>query len=288
VETPFENSDSKVTNLEVEMAIDFEALRRKLGQLSGNNSRRNVMWRPQEGETSTVRLIAFPDNDGQPFAERWFYYGIGANRGLLTPHQFGKPDPFQELINKLRDDGSKESYELAKKLYPKMRSYALVVVRGEEDKGVRIWSFGKTVYQELLNIMLDEDFGDITDPLEGFDVKVECVKQPGRKWANTSVRARPRSSALSDDKKQIKEWMDNLPSLDELYTCKSYEELEKIINEWLDAGAPDEDTARAMQQQQQEQRQESSDNPFSADQSEGTSSTKYKDLDDAFNDLANF
>ena len=270
------------------MAIDFDALRRKLGQLSGNNSRRNVMWRPQEGETSTVRLISFPDNDGQPFAERWFYYGIGANRGLLTLHQFGKPDPFQELINKLRDDGSKESYELAKKLYPKMRSYALVLVRGEEDKGVRIWSFGKTVYQELLNIMLDEDFGDITDPLEGFDIKVECTKQPGRKWAMTSVRARPRSTPLSEDKKQIKQWMDNLPNLDDLYSPKSYDELEKIINEWLDAGAPDEETARSMQQNEQRSPAPAQQSNSDTSTASNASSTKYKDLDDAFNDLANF
>ena len=34
------------------MAINFDALRKKLGQLSGNNSRRNTMWRPQEGEES--------------------------------------------------------------------------------------------------------------------------------------------------------------------------------------------------------------------------------------------
>ena len=118
------------------MAIDFDAIRRKLNKLSGQNSRQNVMWRPQEGEEHTVRLLSFPDNDGQPFKERWFYYNIGNNPGLLAPYQFGNPDPIQELITKLRDDGSKESYELAKKLYPKMRCYAPVVVRGEEEKGV--------------------------------------------------------------------------------------------------------------------------------------------------------
>ena len=138
------------------MAIDFDAIRRKLNKLSGQNSRQNTSWRPQEGEEHTVRLLSFPDNDGQPFKELWFYYNIGNNPGLLAPYQFGNPDPIQELITKLRDDGSKESYELAKKLYPKMRCYAPVVVRGEEDKGVRIWAFGKTVYQSLLNIMLDE------------------------------------------------------------------------------------------------------------------------------------
>ena len=32
------------------MAIDLDAIRKKLSQLSGNNSKRNTMWRPQEGE----------------------------------------------------------------------------------------------------------------------------------------------------------------------------------------------------------------------------------------------
>ena len=101
------------------MAVDFEAIRRKLNQLSGQGNKRNVMWRPQEGEDVTVRLLSFPNNDdGLPFAERWFYYNIGNNPGLLAPYQFGKPDPIQDLINKLRDEGTKESYELAKKLYP--------------------------------------------------------------------------------------------------------------------------------------------------------------------------
>ena len=203
------------------MAVDFDKIRKKLGQLSGQNSRRDKMWRPQEGEETTVRLLSFPDNDGQPFKERWFYYNIGNNPGLLAPYQFGNPDPIQELINKLRDDGSKESYELAKKLYPKMRSYAPVVVRGEEDKGVRLWSFGKTVYQNILNIMLDEDYGDITDPAEGRDVKVVCTKPPGRMWATTTVRPRGKATLLSEDAKQTQEWLDYHPDFDDLYTCKT-------------------------------------------------------------------
>ena len=35
------------------MAIDFDAIRKKLGQLSGTSSKRNTMWRPQEGEEHT-------------------------------------------------------------------------------------------------------------------------------------------------------------------------------------------------------------------------------------------
>ena len=257
------------------MAVDFDKIRKKLGQLSGQNSRRDKMWRPQEGEETTVRLLSFTDNDGQPFKERWFYYNIGNNPGLLAPYQFGNPDPIQELINKLRDDGSKESYELAKKLYPKMRSYAPVVVRGEEDKGVRLWSFGKTVYQNILNIMLDEDYGDITDPDEGRDVKVVCTKPPGRMWATTTVRPRGKATPLSENSKQAQEWVDNPPDLDDLYSCKTYEELEKIVNDWLDGDDESSDVGSERPVRSE-----------STSTSEDTSSqSKYKSLDDAFADL---
>ena len=257
------------------MAIDFDAIRRKLNKLSGQNSRQNVSWRPQEGEEHTVRLLSFPDNDGQPFKERWFYYNIGNNPGLLAPYQFGNPDPIQELITKLRDDGSKESYELAKKLYPKMRCYAPVVVRGEEDKGVRIWAFGKTVYQSLLNIMLDEDYGDITDPEDGRDVKVVCTKAPGRQWATTEVRPRGKQSPLSENSDSVNQFTSNIPSLDDMYTCKTYEELEKIVNDWLNDDDSGDDTGTEFG---------GSTNKTSNNttQAEGQ---KYKSLDEAFADL---
>ena len=273
------------------MAIDFDAIRKKLGQLSGTSSRRNAMWRPEEGEEHTVRLLSFPENDGQPFKERWFYYNIGNNPGLLAPKQFGDPDPIQELINTLRDDGSKESYELAKKLYPKMRCYAPVIVRGEEDKGVRLWSFGKTVYQSLLNIMLDEDYGDITCPTEGRDVKVVCTKPPGRMWATTTVRPRGKATALSSDADQIKTWTDNIPSLDELYTLKTFDELEKIVNDWLNGEEDSDGTTRNATSNFTESTTTTTTSTSSTTtedeattESTGTS-TKYRSLDDAFADL---
>ncbi len=258
------------------MAIDLDAIRNKLNQLSGQNSRRNTNWRPQEGEEANVRILSFPDNDGQPFKERWFYYNIGNNPGLLAPYQFGKSDPIQELITKLRDDGSKESYELAKKLYPKMRCYAPVVVRGEEEKGVRVWAFGKTVYQTLLNIMLDEDYGDITDPKDGRDVKVVCTKPPGRMWATTEVRPRGKQSPLSEDASKAKGWLDSIPNLDDMFTLKSYEELEKIVNDWLNGDSDSDDKEFTPRNTPQP----------SSDSSESSSGTsKYKSLDEAFADL---
>ena len=153
-----------------------------------------------------------------------------------------------------------------------MRSYAPVVVRGEEDKGVRLWSFGKTVYQSLLNIMLDEDYGDITDPTDGRDVKVTCVKPPGRMWATTEVRPRGKQSGLSTDTTQAKDWIDGVPSLDEMYTCKTYEELEKLVNDWINGEDSTSDDNMGTTR-------------GSTENTSTEKNTKYKSLDAAFADL---
>ncbi len=271
------------------MALDLNAIRAKLNKLSGNSSRRDTLWRPTEGEEHVVRIIAFPDNEGQPFKERWFYYNIGNNPGLLAPHQFGSADPIQELINELRTDGNKESYELAKKLYPKMRAYAAVVVRGEEDKGVRLWSFGKTVYQSLLNIMLDEDYGDITDMTQGRDVKVVCNKPPGRMYAVTDVRPRGKATPLGENQKQASGWVKNIPNLDDMYTCKTYDELSNIVNAWI--GGED----SSSENNEGTSRNSGSDTSTSAatipvkknapTTSDDAATKKYQSLDDAFADL---
>tara|TARA_Y100001972_G_scaffold101709_1_gene126749 strand:+ start:9903 stop:10733 length:831 start_codon:yes stop_codon:yes gene_type:complete len=269
------------------MAIDMDAIRRKLGQLSGANSKRNIMWRPEEGEETTVRLIAYPDNDGQPFKELMFYYNIGDNPGLLAPYQFGSPDPIQELINKLRDDGSKESYELAKKLYPKMRCFAPVIVRGEEDKGVRLWAFGKQLYQSLLNYMLDEDYGDITDINDGNDIRVNCFKAPGKMWATTEVRPRPKSTPLSESPDQVKKWTSSIPKVDDLYEAKSYEELERIVNAWLNGD--DESSNKETMRGGTGSNASASPAPNVSDSSSSSPAesvtSKYASLDDAFKDL---
>lgn len=215
------------------MALNLDAIRKKLNQLNGQGKSKVSMWKPEENTESTVRLISFPDNDGQPFKERYFYYGIGKQRGLLAPNQFGKPDPIQELINKLREEGSKESYDLAKKLYPSMRVYAAVIVRGEEEKGVQIWAFGKKVYTSLINFILDEDYGDITDPFTGRDIRVTSTKVPGKTYADTDVRVRGKETKLAESDDQMKKWLDNIPDVDEMFQLKSYDELESIINSWL-------------------------------------------------------
>jgi len=255
------------------MAFDINAIRNKLAKLQGKTTGTSY-WRPSEGADSQVRLLSFKTDDGLPFKEFYFYYNIGKSRGILAPYQFGKPDPIQELITKLRADGSDESKELCKKLYPKMRVYAPVVVRGEEEKGVQIWGFGKMVYEQLYTLLADDEIGDLTDPFSGRDITVSQSKTPGRQWATTSVRPRLKQTQLSDNEAQMKEWIDSVPETDTLFDLESYDEISKKVNDWLNGEDTSSDgTSRNF------------DTGSSSTSSSGGGDSSFKSLDDAFSSL---
>lgn len=214
------------------MSINLDAIRAKVSQLSGlSKGRKDVLWKSEPGEY-TVRLLPWKNNDGQPFKERWFYYNIGQG-SILAPNQFGKNDPIQELINKLHASGKKDDKELAKKLYPKMRAFAPVIVRGQEEKGVMLWSMSKGVYARLLEFFLDSDIGDITDPNEGFDLKVKIIKQPGKMYADTVVDPARKQSKLAESEDKTTSLLNSVPDIDELYKLKSYEDIKKQLESWL-------------------------------------------------------
>ena len=53
------------------------------------------------------------------------------------------------------------------------------------------------------------------------------------------MRPRGKQGLLNENKKQAKEWLDNIPSLDDMYELKSYDALEKIVNDWLNGDDSD-------------------------------------------------
>ncbi len=231
------------------MAVDLEAIRKRVSELSGQRRTSSVqLWKPEAGKYSVRGLPWKSTPDGMPFVERKFYY-IGNNSGILAPSQFGKPDPINDLLRKLYSSGKADDRILAKKLQPKMRAYMAVIVRGQEDKGVQVWSFGKTVYQRLLGFFTDDEVGDILDPLEGFDLKVTLAQSPkqvdGRSFLDTTIDAARRPSKLSDDSEIAKKWLEGVPNLDDMYRQKTGPEIEAILNTWLAGGAAGDESSSA-------------------------------------------
>ena len=122
------------------MGIDLAKMKEKLDALDHKGNGASVFWRPEDGE-QTIRIV--PTANGDPFREYWFHYNLGKNPGFLSPKKnFGEDDPLSDFVRQLYKDGSDESIKMAKSLSARQRFFAPVVVRGEEEKGTRLWGFG--------------------------------------------------------------------------------------------------------------------------------------------------
>ena len=219
--------------------MDLNAIKSKLNQLQSTTSTSNNFWKPEPGK-QVVRVVPYTHNKDNPFVELFFHYNLGQNKTYMSPMSFGRPDPVQEFADKLKSTGDKDEWIQGKRLEPKMRTYAPVVVRGEEQDGVKWWGFGKTVYQELLGVIADPDYGDITDPVNGRDIMIErqTPAEAGNQYGKTTVRVKPNQTPITDNKEMLETLLNAQPDLTELYTEPSYDDLKEALATYLN---PDND-----------------------------------------------
>jgi len=218
--------------------MDISAIKQKLSALQnprGGQKRdlEKTIWRPAVGKHS-VRIVPSAFDKSNPFKEVYMHYGIN-NKTMVSPMTFGEKDPIVEFAQGLRKSSNKDDWQLAKKLEPKMRVMVPVVVRGEEDKGVRLWEFGKQVYMDLLKFAEDEDIGDFTDPVAGRDITVETVDKTttGLMYNTSTVRVRTKSTPLSEDAAKVKLWLSTQPNPVEQFKRLSYDEMKEALMKHL-------------------------------------------------------
>tara|TARA_Y100001937_G_C7079070_1_gene312020 strand:+ start:103 stop:882 length:780 start_codon:yes stop_codon:yes gene_type:complete len=221
------------------MAIDLDAIKRKLSQLQTSGTRQNNLWKPEPGK-QTIRIVPYQHNRDNPFQELYFHYDLG-KKNYLSPVTYGKADPVVEFAEKLKSSGNSDEWKLGKKLEPKMRTYVPIIVRGKESEGVKFWGFGKTVYTELLGVIADPDYGDISDPMNGRDILVEFTPSEGAgSFPKTAIRVKPNVTPLTEDKNVAEAAAKNQPDLANIFKEPSYDELKEALENWLDPDASEE------------------------------------------------
>jgi len=212
--------------------MDLDAIKSRLNQLQ--NTQTNAFWKPQPGK-SQIRIVPYKFDKNNPFSELFFHYSLVPNKTVLSPQSYGRPDPVQQFADKLKSTGNKDEWIQGKRIEPKMRTFVPVVVRGEESEGVKFWGFGKTVYQELLGIIADPDYGDISDSTTGRDIVVErqTPAEAGNQYGKTTIRVKPNVTALSDDSNLLTKLLEEQPELKELYQEPTFDELKSHLSNFL-------------------------------------------------------
>jgi len=229
------------------MSTNIDAIRARLNKLQGTQKTADSLWKPTVGKHQ-IRLVPYKFNKDIPFIELYFHYNIN-NKSYLSPASFGRPDPIVEFAEKLKRMGGKDDYREAKKMEPKLRTFVPVIVRGQENEGVKFWGFGKTVYQELLGYFADPDYGDLSDPINGRDIVVDyAAAEGGASYPTTTIRVKPTTTKLHENDSKISELIGNEKEITTIYSELSYDELKKILENWLAGNTTDEGTPSATQE----------------------------------------
>ena len=226
--------------------MNINAIKQKLNSLqqaSGSGKKEKVdyskyYWKPKSEGKYQIRIVPSVLNKENPFQEVFVHYGF-SKFPIYALTNWGEKDPIVEMAAQLRKTSDKENWRMAKKLDPKMRVFAPVIVRGEEDKGVRMWEFGKEIYMQLLGIAEDEDYGDFTSITDGRDFTVEAVMGDigGRQGLKSSIRIKPKTTPLGEDKNTIKEWLTNQPSVLDLQKKSTFEDVKGMLYTFLNPDA---------------------------------------------------
>jgi hypothetical protein len=268
--------------------MNLDAIKKKLESMqktsnggSNNNSSNVKRFKPTIGK-QTVRVVPFKYNKEFPFTEMKFYYGIGSKKVIASPLNWGEKDPIAEFAKQLRGTNDKENWRLAKKLDPKTRIYAPVIIRGEESEGVQLWEFGKEIYEAFLQMAADEEVGDFSDIMSGRDIKLVTVgpESTGTAYNKTTIAPSMKTSALSEDSKLIEKWLEEQENPKDMYKPLPFDTIKQALQEWLSPEEEEEEFIAADGKLEVEVKEEPKSN-----YSLSTKPAAKKSKADAFDDL---
>ena len=245
-----------------------------------------IFWKPKLGK-QVVRLLPRKTNKDFPFAEVSFHQYNIFKKNVYSLENFGEKDPVVQLMRELYDENTEGSKDLARKLKPRTKFFAQVLVRGEEGLGARIWEFNKTTYEKLLSIMADDDFGDVSDITEGTDLTVEgyndVIKIGKRDVSYVAVNVTPKRniSPVSEDAALVEKVLENQKEITETYKKYGYDEIKKMLQEYIN---PQEET-QAPTVEVAAAKEEADDTPFDGPYSKPVVETKPTTVSSKFDDL---
>ena len=155
---------------------------------------------------SSMRMRILPTFSAVPGVEYVSLYYVSGKKSTTSPLTYGIPDPVIDMIDEAGREMSKDEMEQMRSIVRIQREYWMPVVDRKdmgtpENPNVRIFRAKRTAYQQIVDYMIDEDEEDggedITDPVEGRDIRVKkSGKDLSTEW---NVKVLDRSAIADDD-----------------------------------------------------------------------------------------
>lgn len=214
-----------------------ERVKAKKEELKNRSSRSNVIRQKDEG---TIRVRIMQVGEDKEFYREVINFWLNNDLGSITsPQTIGQPCAAYEKYQELKESDDEMDMELAKKLTPRTKP-VIPIIYYDDLKGKKVNSenSGKLlqistgVLQEILDLYLDDDdWGDMTDPKKGYDIKI-TREGKGRFDTNYTVQPCKNTPVPKEFRKPV--------DLDELVKAEidSFDTTLDKVNKWLDS-SPD-------------------------------------------------
>jgi len=189
-------------------------------------------WKPKDGDNLIRIMPPWSEDVDTFFVQGGSHFNVGPQGKIFScPQQADNSAEcfLCDLVERL-DAGDEADREEAKDLKVRRSWMVNVVDLKDPDAGVRVWAAGVKAFKQLLEYIEDADYGDVTDPNEGYDVKVT----KSGKGMNTEYNVR---CAKNPTKFKYPDLLDGLTDLESFLTYESADAMEAAFN---GVDAPDE------------------------------------------------
>jgi len=131
----------------------------------------------------TLRVRVLSAGEDEEFVREVSQVYLGPKiRGVISPTSIGKPCAINEKFLKLKSSKKDSDKEDAKAFVPKKRYLMAVAVYKDQlgkeidtDKSGKLVMITKGLYDAIIDHYLDDEWGDMTDPINGYDIKLKRV-----------------------------------------------------------------------------------------------------------------
>jgi len=197
--------------------INIDEILRKKRQMEERRRTDSLFIKFEEGD-NIFRFLPI----GDLFYKEVYKHRV-KNKFYVCPKTFGedKNCPICEKVALLREEGQLEE---ARELAAVGRFYSVVVKKVENGEQIGIISYGNSIWSMLAGLILDKEWGDFTDPKNGYAINIRRIG----KGLETEYQVLPRPKKPIPEAKW-KEWMEKKPDLDVVFKVLSYENLVEVL-----------------------------------------------------------
>jgi hypothetical protein len=190
-------------------------------------------WQPQPGDGNKIR--ACPPKPGAKFYQRVdFHYSIGPkNRTFPCARSISEDETCAlcDIADQLKASDDVAQQAEYKQVKAKKRYLIAIVDINAKDKGIQVWRAPTTCWRDIVMIIRDPDWGNITHPITGRNIKV--IKTGQKLNTDYTIQVLPNPTKFPLEMSAL----DELPDLLDTVTFADDTEMEQA---YYDEGDGDE------------------------------------------------